>query len=85
MKIIENKKYRVLIECHHFTSQNELEEKGFVLFSGEEYVVKFVYEKNGSVFVNLGDFTNQYGNTVSRTINLETFNSCFEEGEVTNI
>lgn len=76
---MENIKYRVLIECHHFVLENESEEKGFYLRAGEEYVVKFVYEKNGSVFINLGDFTNQYGNIVSRTINLETFNSCFEE------
>ena len=81
MKIKEGQKYRVLIECHHFTIENEPEEKGFVLFSGEEYVVKFVYEKNESVFVNLGDFINEYGNTISRTINLKTFSSCFEESK----
>lgn len=79
MKIIENQKYRVLIECHHFVAENELEENGFYLRVGEEYIVKFVFEKNGSTFINLGDFTNQYGDTVSKTINLETFNSCFEE------
>ena len=79
MKIIENIKYRVLVQCHHFLSENESEEKSFCLFVGEEYIVKFVYEKNGFTFVSLGDFTNQYGDTVSKTINLETFNSCFEE------
>ncbi len=79
MKITENIKYRVLVQCHHFVSENESEETGFYLRAGEEYIVKFVYEKNGFTFVNLGDFTNQYGNTVSKTINLETFNSCFEE------
>jgi hypothetical protein len=79
MKITENQKYRVLIQCHHFLSENEQDEAGFVLFPKEEYIVEYVYEKNGSVFVNLGDFTNQYGDTVSRTVNLEIFNSCFEE------
>lgn len=79
MKIKENQKYRVLIECHHFTLENESEENRFVLFPGEEYVVKFVYEENESLFVNLGEYTNQYGNQISRTVSFDTFKTCFEE------
>jgi hypothetical protein len=45
MKITENQKYRVLIQCHHFLSENEQDEAGFVLFPKEEYIVEYVYEK----------------------------------------
>ena len=79
MKIKKDQKYRVLIQCHHFVSENEPKEKGFYLRPEEQYTVEFVYEQNGVVFVNLGEFTDQNGNIISRTINLETFNTCFEE------
>lgn len=79
MKIRKGQKYRVLIQCHHFANEDETQEKGFYLHPEEEYCVEYVYEKNGNVFVNLGEFKDQYDNLISRTLNLDTFNSCFEE------
>lgn len=79
LKIKEGQKYKVLIECHHFPDDNEDDEGGFVMFSGEVYDVKYVFEKNGIVKVDLVKDTNQHGEKISRTVSLPLFLHCFEE------
>ena len=80
MKIIQGKKYRVLIECHN---KSESDESKFVLLPGEEYVVDFVYQDKNESFVFLKDFKFDEEDESSMyrelSININLFPYIFEE------
>lgn len=90
MKIREGKKYKVLIECHHFRSVEDakrgefmdefgqIHDGGFMMFCGEIYRIHYVYERDGAVFVALKT-EDEFGKQIERSINLTLFLHCFEE------
>lgn len=44
LKIKDGQKYKVLIQCHYFPDDNEDDERGFVMFPGEVYNVKYIMD-----------------------------------------
>ena len=82
MKVKKGKKYRVITQiCHFKTLDIPTEREGFIMYEGEEYVVDFIYDMNGSCFINLGQYEDEFGTKKSRTVSLATFINCFEEAE----
>ncbi|MFA6502948.1 MAG: hypothetical protein WCT45_01670 [Candidatus Paceibacterota bacterium] len=78
MQIKEGKKYKVIIKCHHFEDKDSNKE-GIIFYPDEVYKVDFLFERNGTAFVFLGTFKNQYGEDFEKIIGLDLFKNCFEE------
>lgn len=82
MKIKQNSKYRVIVDCYRTSLSKTASKNGVYEFKvGDKYAIDSVIEKGNDVFVNINRLVEDdlLIETEGKTITLELFKNCFEE------